>query len=408
MRAALRHEDGRALLALEQEVPPTPGQAVKQPMPIPLRVALIGAESGEKLTEELVLLGDAKAEVDLGPVAERPLLSINRGFSAPIIVEAERSAADLARLSAADDDPFARYEAMQQLMLDTLLRAISTGAADHEAVIDAVRATLADEALDPAFTAEAVLLPSESFIGDHLLVVDPDAIARARDALREALGRELEADWRGAYAASAANRYEYSPAAKGARRLRGVALAYLIASGAEDAPALARRHHDEADNMTDRQAALTALAGTDAPERDAVLGAFYERFRRDPLVLDKWFTAQALAPRADTAAAVEALAQHPDFTLANPNRVRSLVGAFAANQRALHDASGRGYLFLADMILAVDRLNPQTAARLVPPLGRWRRFDEGRQALMKAQLERIAGTPGLSKDVLEQVTKSLG
>jgi aminopeptidase N len=271
-----------------------------------------------------------------------------------------------------------------------------------------VRETLADQALDPAFVAEAVLLPSEAYIGDHMLIVDPDAIRAARESLRRRLAEGLEGQWRDAYAANAANRFEYSPAAKGARRLRTVALGYLMASDAEDAPALAMRQFEAADNMTDRQGALGALTNSHAPERDAALRGFYERYRDDALVLDKWFTVQALSTRDDALDQVEALAGHPDFTLSNPNRMRALVGAFAANQRAFHDASGRGYRFLADTILEVEKLNPQTAARLVPPLGRWRRFDEARQALMRAELERIVATPGLSKDVFEQASKSLG
>ncbi|MGA9583182.1 MAG: aminopeptidase N [Allosphingosinicella sp.] len=408
VRAELGLEEGAALLRLAQEVPPTPGQPVKRPMPIPLRVALFARDSGEKVAERMVLLDKAEAEVSFDDVGDGAVLSINRGFSAPVSVETDRPATDLAFLSAHDDDPFARYEAMQQLMLDTLLVAIGSGRADHKPVVDAVRRTLADETLDPAFTADAVLPPSESFIGDQLAMVDPEAIRAARDALRADLGRALEPQWRAAYASTAANRYEYSPAAKGARRLRTVALNYLMASGAKDAPALARRQYDEADNMTDRQGALGALASSDSAERHGALAAFYERYRAEPLVLDKWFTVQALSTRDDTLEIVEGLARHPDFTLSNPNRMRSLVGAFSANQRAFHDPSGRGYRFLADMILAVDRLNPQTAARLVPPLGRWRRFDSARQDLMKAELERIVATPGLSKDVFEQASKSLG
>ncbi|MET1112735.1 MAG: aminopeptidase N [Allosphingosinicella sp.] len=408
VRAELRQEQGPARLKLSQEIPPTPGQPVKKPMPIPLRVALFARDSGDKVEERLVLLDEASSETRFSAAGDGVVLSINRGFSAPVIVETERPAADLAFLSAHDDDPFARYEAMQQLMLDTLLAAIASGRPDHEAVVDAVRRTLSDPSLDPAFTADAVLPPSESFIGDQMAVVDPDRIRLARDAMREELGRALEPLWRAAYASTAANRYEYSPAAKGARRLKTVALNYLMAAGAEDAPALARRQYDEADNMTDRQGALGALVSSDSSERLGALAAFYERYRADPLVLDKWFTVQALSTRDDTLAAVEGLAGHPDFTLSNPNRMRSLVGAFAANLRAFHDASGRGYRFLADMILAVDRLNPQTAARLVPPLGRWRRFDPARQDLMKAELERIVATPGLSKDVFEQASKSLG
>jgi aminopeptidase N len=297
---------------------------------------------------------------------------------------------------------------MQQLMLGTLVGAVSGGSADHAPVIEAVRRTLEDERLYAAFIAEAVLLPTEAFIGDQMLVVDPEAIHSARDALRADLGQELESLWRSAYASTAANRFEVSPSAKGARSLRTVALGYLMAGETEGAAALAMAQFEGADNMTDRQGALGMLVNSQADERDPALKAFYDRYQHNALVLDKWFSVQALSTRDDTPATVEALAKHPDFTLANPNRMRALVGAFAANQRAFHDPSGRGYRFLADMIIAVDKLNPQTAARLVPPLGRWRRFDEERAALMQAELKRIVETQGLSKDVFEQASKSLG
>jgi aminopeptidase N len=405
--AWLTQEGGSARVTLEQVVPPTPGQKSKQPMQIPLKLALFGAETGEKHDDRLFILNGAREELVIEGVHEPAVLSVNRDFSAPVIVETDRGPADLAFLSARDDDPFARYEAMQQLMLGTLTDAIETGVAAHRPVLEAVRETLTNASLDPAFIAEAVLLPSEAFVGDHMKLVDPEAIHRAREALRADLGSTLESLWRDAYAAHVANRYAYNPAAKGARRLRTIALGYIAAAGAPDAPALAKRQYDEADNMTDRQGALGVLVNGDAPEREAALAAFYDRYRDNALVLDKWFTTQALATRADTPAAVEALARHPDFTLTNPNRLRSLVGAFSVNQRAFHDGSGRGYKFLADMILAADKLNPQTAAKLVPPLGRWRRFGEDRAKLMRAALERIVATPGLSKDVFEQASKSL-
>jgi len=405
--AKLAHEGDTARLSLAQRTPPTPGQPVKAPVPIPLKLALFGAETGAKHADRLVLLDEAAQELVIHGVGERPVLSINRGFSAPIVVESDRGPADLAFLSAHDDDPFARYEAMQQLMLDTLLAAIATGEEKFEPVVEAVRDTLSDAALDHAFIAEAVLVPTEAFIGDQMQIVDPDAIHAAREKLRSRLGRELEPLWRAAYASTAANRFELSPAAKGARRLRTVALGYLMASGAADAPGLALKQFDAADNMTDRQGALGILANSEAAERETALAAFYDRYKGDALVIDKWFTVQALSTRDDTLKAVQALLGHPDFTLANPNRLRALIGAFGANQRALHDCSGEGYDFLADSILKVDRLNPQNAARLVPPLGRWRRFGEARAALMRAALQRILATPGLSKDVFEQVSKSL-
>jgi len=377
-------------------------------MPIPLKVALLDKATGKATDERLILFDKARDEVPLEGAPEKPVLSINRDFSAPIILETDRSAADLTFLSAHDDDPFARYEAMQQLMLDTLIAAIERGEADHAPVIEAVKQTLTDPHLDPAFIAEAVLLPSESLIGDRMAKVDPEAIRARREALRADLGQALESLWRDAYATHTANRYEYNPAAKGARRLKTIALGYIDASGAADAPVIAKRQFDDADNMTDRQGALGVLVNGYSTEREAALAAFYERYRGNALVIDKWFTTQALSTRDDVLDQVEALAKHPDFTLENPNRLRSLVAAFAVNQRAFNDASGRGYRFLADMILAEDRLNPQTAARLVAPLGRWRRFDEGRAGLMKAELEGILATPGLSKDVFEQASKSLG
>jgi aminopeptidase N len=408
--ATLTHEEGsgRALLTLRQDVPATPGQPAKQPMVLPLRLKLFGRETAATLApERLVPFGDAREEIAFEGIAERPVLSINRGFSTPVIVDTNRTPADLAFLSAHDDDPFARYEAMQQLMLDTLVAAAGHGRVDHAPVVEAVRNTLGDAALDPAFVAEAVVLPSEGFIGDQMATVDPDRVFAAREALRRDLGRALAAEWRAAYDATAGEPYAYTPAAKGRRRLRNVALGYIAASGGEDAADLAFRQFEACDNMTDRQAALAVLANGDSDKRVAALDIFYNRYSDNALVLDKWFSTQALSTRADTPAEVEALAAHPDFTLANPNRARSLVGAFSVNQRAFHDASGRGYRFVADQIIALDRLNPQTAARMVPPLGRWRRFDAGRGEKMRAELQRILETPGLSKDLFEQASKSL-
>ncbi|MGE0179460.1 MAG: aminopeptidase N [Sphingomonas sp.] len=406
-RVKARLSPDRKTLMLEQDVPATPGQPVKQPMPIPLALAVLDEATGAKTEERLVLLDQSTAAIALDNPPARPVLSINRGFSAPIVLETDRSADALAFLSARDDDPFARYEAMQQLMLDTLIDAVG-GGADHGQVIEAVRRTMMDQALDPAFVAEALLLPSEAFIGDHMERVDPEAIHAAREALRRDLGRDLEDLWRAAYSAHTANRYAYNPAAKGARRLRAISLGYIAAAGAADAAWLAMTQYDEADNMTDRQGALGALVNMTVPERGEALQKFYDRYRADALVIDKWFSVQALATRDDTPERVEALSRHRDFTLANPNRLRALAGAFSVNQRAFHDASGRGYRFLADMILAADKVNPQTAAKLVPPLGRWRRFDQERAARMNSELERIVATPGLSKDVFEQASKSLG
>jgi aminopeptidase N len=406
VRLDFDRDAGEARLGFSQVVPPTPGQPDKLPMTIPLRLALFDGD-GARIGEERLFVLDREEDVlVVGDVAAPPVLSVNRGFSAPVIIDADRDATALALLSAHDDDPFARYEAMQQLMLDTLIAMVSNQPVNRATVVDAIRETLGDAALDAAYIGEAVLLPSESFIGDQMGVVDPEAIYQAREALRQEIGRALEAEWRAAFARRPA-RYELSPLAKGARRLAGIALAYLAASGASDAPAIAYELFRSADNMTDRQSGLGVLVNGTAPERELALEAFFDRYRNDSLVLDKWFSVQALSIRDDTLERVTALAKHPSFTLSNPNRLRALVGAFAANQRAFHGTSGKGYDFLAATILKVDQINPQTAARLVPPLGRWRRFDERRASMMRAALDRIVGTEGLSKDSYEQASKSL-
>ncbi|MCA1748514.1 MAG: aminopeptidase N [Sphingomonadales bacterium] len=311
LSATIDHDAGsaRATVRLEQSIEPTPGQVDKQPMAIPVKLALFGAHSGKRLGEEMLgLLDEPSEEIVIDGIAERPVLSINQ----------------------------------------------------------------------------------------------------AREALRRDIGAALAADWRAAYAGNSAERYEYSPEAKAKRRLGNTALSFIAASGAEDAPQMAFAQFEAADNMTDRQAALAVLANGDSPDRVAALAGFYERYRDNALVLDKWFAIQAISTRDDTAARVEELAGHPDFTLRNPNRLRSLVTSFGVNQRAFHTVSGRGYRFLAGIVLEADKINPQTAARMVTPLGRWRRLEEGRSSMMRTELERIARSEGLSKDLYEQVSKSLG
>ena len=409
VRALLHHDPAAqtVTLLLEQTVPPTPGQPEKRPMAIPLRTALFDPETGRNRGDELLMLRETRQSFTFEGWATAPILSINRGFSAPVIVETNRSQADLAFLSAHDDDPFARYEAMQQLMVNVLVGRIGGQAVDEEAVIAAIRNTADDPLLDPAFVAEAIRLPSEAYLGDQMAVVDPDTIHVARDALQRRIGTELEPLWRDIHARTKANAFALSSTAKGARKLRNTALLYLAASGATDGPAVAFGQFSEADNMTERQAALATLANGTSAEREAALDIFYNRYRDDALTLDKWFQTQAFAFHPDTVDLVEELGRHRDFTLTNPNRVRALYGAFAGNQWAFHHRSGKGYRLIADCIIALDKLNPQTAARLVPPLGRWKRFDEGRAALMRAELQRILLQPGLSKDVTEQVSKSL-
>ena len=410
VHAHLQHdvEAKTATLHLEQHVDPTPGQPIKKPMPIPLRTALIGRDSGHEICpERLVVLDQPKQSITFENVTETPLLSINRNFSAPIIIEADRGADELERLAQADTDPFARYEAMQELMMRALVAGARGGEVDAEPVIRAIGATLNSNSLDPAFKGEAILMPSESLIADRMDVVDPDAIHRSREGLRKAVGTALANELLAAHKSDGVSGDDLSPKAKGIRRLRTVALGLIAAADEAQAAKLAKTQFDRADNMTDRQGALGILVSTETPERAQALDAFYDRFHDDALVLDKWFALQAAAQRSDTVDQVAKLVKHPDFVMTNPNRLRSVAGTFGGNHWAFHSADGRGYAFLADMIIAADKLNPQIAARTVPPFGRWRRFEPKRAAMMRDALERIAATPGLSKDVYEQVTKSL-
>jgi aminopeptidase N len=404
---AVAHAGDTATLTLTQSVPDTPGQTAKPPMHMPIRLKLFDADSGAALGDErLVELTEATTVLRIDGVARPPLVSINRGFTAPVVVEGAETRAALARLAACDDDPFARFEAMQRLGLDVLTAAAGGADPADPALVEAVGATLAS-GLDPAFIAEAVLLPTESFVGDRMALVDPAAIHRGREGARRALLDAHRDAWWRVYRSNSDNRYEATGPAKARRRLKNVALAYLCADDGADAIAAAAAQFDAADNMTDRIAALGVLVNSARPAREAALAAFHRKFAGDALVIDKWFTAQALSTRADALQQALALRDHPDFTRNNPNRLRALVGAFGVNQARLHDPAGAGYRFIADEVLAVDAINPQSAARIVQPLTRWRRFAAPQAGLMKAELERLAAHPGLSRDVFEVVSKGL-
>jgi aminopeptidase N len=248
-------------------------------------------------------------------------------------------------------------------------------------------------------------LPGEAFLADQMEIADVDAIHAVRDAARVAIGEALRDRLRATYDRYAdTGPYSIDGAAIGRRSLRNACLTYLSAGGD---PSLAKRQFDTAGNMTDSLVALAVLAGIDCPERIAALAAFHVKWREDPLVLDKWFSIQATSQLPDAVAYVRTLSTHPDFDLRNPNRVRALVSAFTANQVRFHDSKGEGYRFLADNVIQLDPFNPQVAARIVGPLGQWRRMDASRQALMKAELNRVLALPGLSTNTFEMVSKSL-
>jgi aminopeptidase N len=342
------------------------------------------------------------------------VLSINRGYSAPVAIEREVSAEDLVFLAAHDDDPFSRYEAMQSLVVQHLVAAVSGGApepdraAGRAAIGRAFAAILDDAALDDLMRGELMILPAESYLAEQLLVADPGAIHAEREALKAWLAKDLLDRLTTLHDRASAVLYSRDAAARGARKLKALALTYLAAGAPEEAASRAARQYDHADNMTDRQGALGVLCGLETPAREEKLADFHQRYQGKPLVIDKWFSLQAGSLHPHVLAHVEALSRHPEFTLGNPNRVRSLYMALAMNTPAFHAPSGEGYRMIGDLILELDPRNAQTAARFVPPLGRWRRIEPVRSAMMRQELERIAAAPQLSRDTFEQVTKSLG
>jgi aminopeptidase N len=412
-------------LTAQQRVPPTPGQPDKLPMLIPLAMGLIGPEGGElpiRLEDEpagrigtrVLPLADLRQSFRFVDLPAPPVPSLLRGFSAPVKLK-DVPLDRLKFLAVHDTEPFARWEAGQQVATKILLDRIA-GHQRGEApapldsdLIAAMRRILADAESDPAFAAEALSLPSEAFLADQLAVVDVDAIHAAREGARAALGEALAAEFATAYRELAdAGPYSIDGASIGRRALRNTCLAYLAAADPGKGAALAMTQFEAGQNMTDVLAALTVLIDLDQPERAAALARFYELWSHDDLVIDKWFALQARSSLPQTPQRVRELTSHPAFERKNPNRVRALVGAFAqANQLRFHDASGAGYRLLAEEVIALDPLNPTTAARLVQPLGSWRRHESAREAMMRRELERVLATPDLSKNTYEMVSKSL-
>jgi len=412
--ARLEHSGEVASLTLSQRVPATPGQADKLPMVIPLRLALFDRATGKHGGELLITLSESDVTLRFPGFATCPVLSLGRGFSAPVAIDAGLAEADLVFLAAHDDDPFARYEALQQLVVQHLVALVGGGTlcaaerdAGREAIARAFAAVITDPALDDLMRGELMILPGEAYLAEQLAVADPGAIHAEREGLKAYLGAALRDDLVALHQRASAVPYDLSAAARGSRKLKTQALVLLAAGAPDLAARLAAAQFDAADNMTDRQGALMVLCGLDTPLRAEKLAAFHTRFAGNALVIDKWFSLQAGSLHADVLAHVKALAEHGDFTMANPNRVRALYMAMAVNPGAFHAQSGEGYRMIADLILALDPINAQTAARFVAPLGRWRRIEPGRAALMRAELERIAAAPQLSRDTFEQVSKSL-
>ncbi|HZH25888.1 MAG TPA: aminopeptidase N [Azospirillaceae bacterium] len=416
---------GTLSLTLRQSTPPTPGQPDKLPLHIPVAVGLVGpdgrdrpvtlmGENGPGATTRVLDLREAEQTFVFTGLDAEPVPSLFRGFSAPVKLKAPVSDAHLAFLLAHDSDPFNRWEAGQTLATRLLLRLV----ADHQAgrdltvpegVVDAFGRLLADAGQDRAFAALALTLPSEGYLGQQMDVIDVDAIHAARLHVRKTLAQRLRPQWMDIYRGLRTDGpFHVSPDAIGRRSLKNLALGYLMALEDREAVDLCVAQFRTATAMTDALAALQLLAASDAPERADALAAFAERWKDEPLVMDKWFAVQATSPRASAIGDVRALLSHPAFQLTNPNKVYALLGSFAGgNPVRFHDRSGEGYRLHAEQALKLDAMNPQVAARLFGAFTRWRQFDEGRQALMRAELERIVATPGLSPDSYEIISKSL-
>jgi len=411
----------RYRLQISQRTPPTPGQPVKEPLVIPIAMGLLapdGAELPTRLADEpasrlgtRVLLADSvENSFIFHDVPARPVPSLLRGFSAPVKLSG-LARDQLLFLAEHDSDPFVRWDAGQHHATGVLLEMISSHRqVTPSALIDQAAAALARADEDPALATAALRLPGEMYLADQMEIVDPDAIHAVRESARAAIGKALHKDLLAAYERLAdAGPYRIDGPAIGRRSLRNACLAYLAAADESLGVALAKAQFEARQNMTDVLAALAVLAATDRPERTAALAAFHTAWHADALVLDKWFAIQATSPLPETLQAVAALARHADFDLKNPNRVRALIGSFSqANQVLFHDASGAGYRLLSETIIRLDPLNPQVAARLVSPLGQWRRFDAARQHAMQEELRRILAVRDLSKNTHEMAARSLG
>lgn len=420
--------DGHFRLTVCQSTPPTPGQPHKQPLHVPLRVALFGTDgplalrfegdSGDAAPTERVLeLTETEQTFTFTDLAARPVPSLLRGFSAPVVLEYDHSRAELAFLMRVDTDGFSRWDACQQLSVDILREMVAAYNGSEPMTVDrlligAFEDLLADIDLDPAMVALMLRLPSEAYLAELDTPIDVDGIHAARNAARSEIAAALREPMEQACERLAVDEPYHPEAAQIARRsLRNELLAYL-AVGSDDGVERAAAQFDRGDNMTDVLAALTSLVNAPGDCADALarsaLERFYERWRDEPLAVNQWLQVQATCALPGGLARVEALRAHEAFDIRNPNKVRSLIGAFAqANPVNFHAADASGYAFLVDRVLELDRLNPQVAARMLAPMTAWRKYPHARATKMREQLVRILAAAELSRDVYEVASKSL-
>ena len=415
-------------ITLTQSCPPTPGQKTKLPFHIPVKVGLLDAAGadlplamdGEDLanapTTRVLELTEASQTFRLIGIPGQPVPSLLRDFSAPVVLDYPYSDDELAFLMAHDSDPFNRWEAGQRLAMRRLLALIDMvqkgeplqqASARLDTYAAVLHKTLNDTALDPSFREMVLTLPSEGVLAEQMDVIAPQAIHTARQFMRRFLARTLRNELVQIVELNQTPG-DYSPDAlsAGKRGLKNVALLYLAELDDTDSHAMAQSQYDQAGNMTDRIAALSALQNSSAPGRRSALAHFYTEFEDEPLVIDKWFSLQATSSAANVAA-VRALMKHPAFSMKNPNRARSLIFSFCnGNPSQFHAADGSGYLYWAEQVIALDAINPQVSARLARTMDRWRKYAPALQTQMQAALRRVAATPQ-SKDLAEVITKAL-
>ncbi len=414
-------------LKISQFCPPTPGQLEKKPFHMPIAVGLLDRKGRDmelalkgsgQLTDSVLILSKQEQSFCFKNVSEEPVLSLLRNFSAPVKVKSDIEEHELAFLMAHDSDLFNRWNAGQQLGLQYLLAQIYAFQQGQqvkvpELFLQAFGQLLIDELTDSAFLASALVLPTEIWIGQQMEVIDPDAVFLVRHYFRFQLSWEYrDIFYENYYSLGTDEPYHYSAEEAGRRELRNCCLAYLLTAKPDekvdqDVLELGLAQYHQADNMTDVFAALSCVVNADRAAGDELLADFYNQWQDDPLVVNKWLSLQATCILPGTLERVKELLEHPAFSMKNPNKVRSLIGAFCSNQQQFHVKDGNGYRFLADRIRELDPMNPQIAARMLTPLTMWKRYDIRRQQLMKIELERIADFPGLSGDVGEIVEKSL-
>ncbi|WP_413465415.1 aminopeptidase N [Plesiomonas shigelloides] len=405
-------------LHVRQSTPPTPEQTEKLALHIPLDIELyaedgtvIPLQSGGQAVSSVLNVTEPEQTFVFEQVPQAPVISLLREFSAPVKLDYPYTDKQLTFLMAHARNDFARWDAAQML-IGKYVRLNVANWQDGNAlelpieVVDAFRAVLLDEQLDPALAALILTLPKETELAELFDLIDPDAIRAVREFIRDELVLELNDELRAVYQAHVLPEYRVEHADIARRALRNTCLSYL--AFAEGADALVRRQYEQADNMTDTLAALSAAVSAELPCRDNLMQHFADKWQHDGLVMDKWFMLQATSPAANVLENVKALMRHPSFSLANPNRTRSLIGAFASgNPSAFHAKDGSGYRFLTDVLVELNSRNPQVASRLIEPLIRLGRYDAERQQLMREQLLRLQKLDNLARDLFEKITKSL-